>query len=182
MKKSVEPHGAEDGTRTHDLLITNQLLYHLSHFSERYYYIIISDKVKHFLTVPTAENKMDKDVNNRIRQYRNAASMSQEEMADRLGMKRSTYARREAKGTFDSDLLKKISEILKVPSMLLLYGEKNDAMFSYVTVHEKKKIPFEPTEDFVITAKERRLLTELRKLPVDEMNRILKMITDKLKP
>ncbi len=25
--------GAEDGTRTHDLLITNQLLYHLSHFS-----------------------------------------------------------------------------------------------------------------------------------------------------
>ena len=41
-KKQNAPHancaarhsvGAEDGTRTHDLLITNQLLYQLSHFS-----------------------------------------------------------------------------------------------------------------------------------------------------
>jgi hypothetical protein len=28
------PHGAEDGTRTHDLLVTNELLYQLSHFGE----------------------------------------------------------------------------------------------------------------------------------------------------
>lgn len=26
--------GAEDGTRTHDLLVTNELLYQLSHFGE----------------------------------------------------------------------------------------------------------------------------------------------------
>lgn len=26
------PHGAEDGTRTHDLLVTNELLYQLSYF------------------------------------------------------------------------------------------------------------------------------------------------------
>ena len=37
--KSAEDYGAEDGTRTHDLLITNQLLYQLSH-SSTYYKII----------------------------------------------------------------------------------------------------------------------------------------------
>ena len=41
--------GAEDGTRTHDLLITNQLLYQLSHISvafhnDKYYTINKSKK------------------------------------------------------------------------------------------------------------------------------------------
>ena len=98
---------------------------------------------------------MEYEVNKRIRQYRSAADMSQADMADKLSIKRSTYARRESKGKFDSETIMKISEILKISPMILLYGENEFNVG--VTVHDGKKTPFEPTDDFVITTKERKL-------------------------
>lgn len=63
-------------------------------------------------------------INERIFIYRKKAGLTQEQAAERIGMKHSTYAKMELRGRIDSEKLVKIAELLGVSTYTLLYGEE----------------------------------------------------------
>ncbi len=65
---------------------------------------------------------MPSEINLRIATYRKLAGFTQAEAAQRLGMKRNTYARMERYGNPGADLLKRIAELYGVSTNLLIYG------------------------------------------------------------
>lgn len=59
-----------------------------------------------------------------VRKLRRLKSLRQEDMADRLGLKRGTYAAKEAKGNFTIQELTIIAEVLGVPLEELTNGKE----------------------------------------------------------
>ena len=100
---------------------------------------------------PFEIRKKDETINQRIARYRKAVGYSQKEMADFLGEKHSTYAQKERCGTIDCNMLIKISYILGIDAMVLLYGEKSEEE----TVNILR---------FITTARERKLIEVMRDL------------------
>lgn len=66
-----------------------------------------------------------------IRQCRVAANMTQEEVADELGMNRSTYARQEASGNVKAENLTKLAKLFGV-TLDALVGYNNPAPYGNV--------------------------------------------------
>lgn len=56
-----------------------------------------------------------KTINRRIAGYRKLAGYTQEQVADKLGMKRNTYARIEHHGNPSHDMIDKLSKLFGVP-------------------------------------------------------------------
>ena len=66
----------------------------------------------------------DKSINRRIAQYRKLAQFSQEELAELMDMKPSTYSQMERRGNIDCVRLLRIAKILKADILELLFGEE----------------------------------------------------------
>lgn len=69
---------------------------------------------------------MDKEINARIKHYRNLKKMTQEELGMALGMKCSTYSQMERRGKITVDMAKAIAKILDVDSDVIIYGNPID--------------------------------------------------------
>ena len=62
-------------------------------------------------------------INQRVKKYRKELFLSQADVAQMLGMKTSTYSQMERMGNITCETLLKLTEILKVDVLKLLYGE-----------------------------------------------------------
>lgn len=76
----------------------------------------------------------DRSINRRLAHYRKLKGFTQEELAELLDMKPSTYSQMERMGNIDCERLVRISEIIKVDILDLLYGEEkaNEIRKNYV--------------------------------------------------
>ena len=68
---------------------------------------------------------MNETINQRIFHYRKLSGLTQEDVANKMNMKPSTYSQMERKGKINTDVLIKIADILDVPSAVLLNGDRN---------------------------------------------------------
>ncbi len=66
-----------------------------------------------------------KTVNERVAFFRKAKNFSQTVMAERLGIKTSSYSQMERKGSITCERLIKIAQILQVDAYVLLYGKQH---------------------------------------------------------
>lgn len=64
-------------------------------------------------------------INERIFNYRKRAGLTQEQAAERMDMKTSTYAKMELKGKIDSEKLLKLAELFGVTPEILLCGDES---------------------------------------------------------
>ena len=62
-------------------------------------------------------------INQRVKKYRKELFLSQADVAQMLDMKTSTYSQMERMGNITCETLLKLTEILKVDVLKLLYGE-----------------------------------------------------------
>ena len=111
---------------------------------------------------------MDNSINKRIAELRILRGLTQTDMANCLGIKPSTYSRKESKGTFKPEELSRIAALFKI-TIAELFSESTDNKNASANTSEKLRqpSPFEinnGTNDtlFTLTPKERDLLQILR--------------------
>lgn len=63
------------------------------------------------------------EINKRLKKYREGAKLTQDQVAEKVGMKRNTYAHMERHGHPRPEMIKKLSEIFGVSVENILYGE-----------------------------------------------------------
>ncbi|MGY0372859.1 helix-turn-helix domain-containing protein [Clostridium sp. JNZ J1-5] len=66
------------------------------------------------------------NIGKNIHELRKKANMTQQDLADSLGISRSAISRIESKSSLDTDLLEKISKALNVSLISLIYENEND--------------------------------------------------------
>ena len=62
---------------------------------------------------------MDKSINKRVRIYRKRAGLTQNELAERLGMKGSTYSQMEREGNIPANRLLQIADVLGIEAVIV---------------------------------------------------------------
>lgn len=67
------------------------------------------------------------DIGKNICNIRKKVNMTQQDLADTLGISRSAISRIESKASIDTSLLEKISTALNVPLITLIFHDENDA-------------------------------------------------------
>ena len=98
--------------------------------------------------------------------YRKIAGYTQQQIADMLNINRTTYTKYETGASEPSiEIMKKLSEILKVDINSLFNGEDENAALSDIT-----------DEEFVLTAEQRIMLRRYGSLNREDRIEIEKMI------
>lgn len=64
-------------------------------------------------------------INKRIARLRKAHGLKQSDMAEKLGLKESTYSQMERQGNITTQKLLDIAAVLNIDANILLYGEEN---------------------------------------------------------
>lgn len=70
---------------------------------------------------------MKNELNSRVKKYRNLAELTQEQVADALNMKHSTYSQMERGGKIRAAYIEPLAKILNVDPMVLLFGEQDES-------------------------------------------------------
>ena len=131
---------------------------------------------------------MDKSINERVRMYRKRCPLTQNEMAERLGMKGSTYSQMEREGNIPAYRLMQIANVLGIEPYLLFEGEKTiihkpDPIIIPSTPPEpptphELPTPPEPDPLEILSHKERNILKIFRFLPQEKKNKLYKYIME----
>ena len=139
--------------------------------------------------------------NKRVAKYRRFVDLTQKEVAERLGMKSSTYSQLERKGRIGVEQLIKIAEILGVDISLLLYDEKKpnyiekeikpeeEKLSDIITFGQEPRLPIidappkKPIidEPLTITKMEESYIKILRKLKKDDRDEVIDLLEQKHK-
>lgn len=106
-----------------------------------------------------------KTINQRVKNYRKARSLSQAQVAEMLDMKSSTYSQYERRGNITCERLIKLSEILNVSCNTLLFGEMS----------EPAPLPVPKPEKSDFTNREKMLISALRIMPAKKRDSIYKI-------
>ncbi len=113
------------------------------------------------------------EINKRIKIYRRKKKFSQEELAEKLGIKTSTYSQMERSGHIRADILIKIADILKVDIRYFLYGDEflhkeneNEKATATPKIAEPEKTEPELDEPnaFLLDRREEYIITTYRNL------------------
>ena len=103
---------------------------------------------------------MDLEINKRVRILRNINSLSQEQVANLMGMSPSTYSQMERSGKISAERIKKLAYIFQVDVRVLLYGgdeeiveskSKGDVVELPALPHGMKYIPVDSECDSIVT-------------------------------
>ena len=135
---------------------------------------------------------MGNTINERIALYRKMASLTQTEVAEKMGMKYSTYSQMERKGTISAERLRALADILGVRPEVLLYGkeEKASGELDFTAAHtEAPQTLRQPVNfndgfspaPFVANRKEENILKILRNLPKSDYDEVIEFINKKYK-
>ncbi len=109
---------------------------------------------------------MKETINQRITKYRRFRGYTQAQMAERLGMKSSTYSQCERIGKISCEQIVLISEILDLDVGVLLYGE------------EKIKPPIIPPQEPEFTLMEKNIIKIIRNLKNQNRKELLLIIEE----
>lgn len=135
---------------------------------------------------------MDKSINQRIALYRKMANLTQTEVAEKMGMKCSTYSQMERKGSINSERLLALAKILGVTPEMLLYESPSSGVkldFSGteapVSTLNQNNNPFASDGNgpapFIATHKEESIIKILRNLPKPYYDEVVGFIDQKYK-
>lgn len=126
---------------------------------------------------------MANEVNERIAIYRRLTGLSQEQVADLLGMSSSTYSQKERKGNITVEFVKRVAPILKVEPSAIMFGEEN-----IITPPEPKQptpeipTPFPPNATLMLlNNSESSLINICRNLPKTKRQKVLQFASIFLK-
>ena len=134
---------------------------------------------------------MDRSINQRIALYRKMANLTQTEVAEKMGMKCSTYSQMERKGSISTERLLVLADILGVTPEMLLYettvAKKLDFSAAETvtsSLNQNKdpfgKAPISPAP-FIPTHKEESIIKILRNLPKSYYDEVVTFINQKYK-
>lgn len=127
-----------------------------------------------------------KTVNERIAFYRKKSHLSQNEVAERIGMKGSTYSQMERRGNVSAERLKALAEVFEIKAEELLYGEEEYKILypensgSGLPLAQEPAFP-KPSEVFVPTNSEISLLKVFRRLSQKDKAEVRDFIQKKRK-
>ena len=134
---------------------------------------------------------MDKLINQRIALYRKMANLTQTEVAEKMGMKCSTYSQMERKGSISSERLLTLSKILGVKPEMLLYDSLEDKKIDFsgneisASTLNQTNNPFSTGSyspaPFIATHKEESIIKILRNLPKPQYDEVINFIDAKYK-
>lgn len=129
-----------------------------------------------------------KTVNERIAQYRRLANLTQTDMAEKLGIKCSTYSQMERKGIVSAERLYQMAEIFGVSPCELFNGEepcKNNILSTQpladnpaTLVFQQPPMPEIKKEIFTVTKKEENLIKIIRNLSKPNYDKTMKFIEE----
>ena len=130
-----------------------------------------------------------KEINKRIRHYRRIRNFSQTDIAERLGLKCSTYSQMERKGDITCERLIRLSEILRVDATTLLYGEGDYPQYNEKSKPEPEPEPLPPKPNpepnkytiYDLSKKEHDHIVCLRNISVKNSNFVMQMALKILK-
>ena len=125
------------------------------------------------------------ELNKRIYTCRRLAELTQSEVAEKLGIKCSTYSQMERAGQISADRVFKLAEIFNVEPCYLYYGEKfckQEQPVTAPTISEEMprlsaEIEKPIATKFVCTQKEERLISILRNLPKQKRDEAINFIS-----
>ena len=134
---------------------------------------------------------MQQTINQRIALYRKMANLTQTEVAEKMGMKCSTYSQMERKGSISSERLLTLSKILGVKPEMLLYDSPEDKKIDFSgneisssTLNQTNN-PFSGSSyspaPFIATHKEESIIKILRNLPKPQYDEVINFIDAKYK-
>ena len=134
---------------------------------------------------------MDKLINQRIALYRKMANLTQTEVAEKMGMKCSTYSQMERKGSISSERLLTLSKILGVKPEMLLYDSSEDKKIDFsgneisASTLNQTNNPFSTGSyrpaPFIATHKEESIIKILRNHPKPQYDEVINFIDAKYK-
>ena len=129
---------------------------------------------------------MDRSINQRIALYRKMANLTQIEVAEKMGMKCSTYSQMERKGSISTERLLVLADILGVTPEMLLYDTPAANQFDFSAAEavtnslNQRSDPFSPAP-FIPTHKEESIIKILRNLPKSYYDEVVRFIDQKYK-
>ena len=136
---------------------------------------------------------MNETINQRVAKCRRLANLTQIEVAEKMGMKGSTYSQMERKGNISAERLVALAEICGVNPDILLYGEQPNTNPEPVAEPEKAKeelprasqTPFynrpEFMNTFIFSKKEENIIKIIRNLPKKAKEEVISFIEKKYK-
>lgn len=129
---------------------------------------------------------MNETINQRVAKCRKLANLTQTDVAEKLGMKCSTYSQMERKGIISAERLSKMADIFNVSPYYLLTGEEpavyeTPPVVSTEAKHEEGVLRQEPAtipkkEIFIVTKKEESLLKIIRNFSKPNYDRVMKFV------
>lgn len=124
---------------------------------------------------------MNLEINKRVVYYRKQKHLTQATVAERIGMKSSTYSQMEREGDISADRIVKLAEVFGIRPEWILLGEpqeKSEPDNSDVTLQQSKPIIPEP-EPFVLTNMEMSIIKIIRNLKKKEKEEVINFIQSK---
>lgn len=122
------------------------------------------------------------EINRRVASCRKLAGFTQQDAAEKLGMKCSTYSQMERRGNISGERLAKLAEIFNVSVTYLLLGietepeaeQKTDAL----TLSTPIELPVSKEPTMLLTRREENIITIIRNLSKDRREELIKYIQD----
>ncbi len=126
-----------------------------------------------------------KDLNKRILNYRRIANLTQTDMAEKLGIKCSTYSQMERNGVISSERLFEIAKILGVSPCKLYFDKepcREEALASIpetqISVLKQPPLEKPKKEIFVVTKKEESMLKILHNLSKPNVKKVMDLVNE----
>lgn len=120
-------------------------------------------------------------INQRLVKYRKLAGLTQSEVADYLGIKRTTYSHMERYGNFHCDTLKKLCDLYKVSPDAILLEDESESLFKPIpeTVYTfNDHNIFKNSDILPLSLMEANVIRILRNLPKEKANHYIKELNE----
>ena len=131
---------------------------------------------------------MELTINQRIARYRRLSDLTQSDVAEKLGMKSSTYSQMERKGNISAQMILRLADIFNVEPNELLYGEKKQYVEPPIedgttTLSQPKDIPTPVTTPSptitVLTNSEENIIKIIRSLSKKDKDEVMAFVHSK---
>jgi len=127
---------------------------------------------------------MKETINQRVARNRKLLDLTQQETAEKLGMKCSTYSQMERRGNISANMVLKLAAIFNISPDALLYGEnqqKNDTDGNTLGQTPTPPVKPNPIPPLLLTNREENIIKILRTLSKEDKNEVIALIEKKYK-
>lgn len=121
----------------------------------------------------------NESINERVARWRNERNMTQADLADKMGLKCSTYSQMERNGNITAEKLLIIEKELNLPQGTLLYGEELVPKTDSTLTLSEPKLQFPQEETLLLTNNEKNYIKILRQIPKEDRNEVLNVLQQK---